>query len=325
MRKTKPKNLFKYLSFSDKLLEQLCYDRVYYADPANFNDPLDCRPVVVPDLGRAELESLLAQLVVNRSAKEIDTAMKKVRLRGEKAAARRNALTESEARELVGEIDYNATNPEVDDPDAYIRDAFGLAIERELRKTHEIGVLCLSSKFDSPLMWSHYADQHRGVCIEYDVSELRPEALHKVSYGQSREVLASQIRDWVLHDNLAARQAIDKACLLTKSREWAYEGEWRLLGEVGLQDSPMRLKSVIFGMRCADVLKYTVVKALQGGPQKVKFWEITQPTLRFELKRSRLDLDGLMQGMPRTSVLHDFADLNTADREATETEQPPGI
>ena len=94
MRKTKPKSLFKYLSFSDKLLEQLCYDRVYYADPANFNDPLDCRPVVMDDLPRAGLESLLAQLVVNRSAKEIDAAMKKVRLRGDKAAARRNALTE---------------------------------------------------------------------------------------------------------------------------------------------------------------------------------------------------------------------------------------
>src|SRR5258708_16441550 len=103
-----PKNLFKYLSFTDKLLEQLCYDQVYYADPASFNDPLDCLPVVETDLLKAELESLLAQLVVNRSAKEIDSAMKKVRLRGDSATARRNKLTESEARDLLGEINYNA-------------------------------------------------------------------------------------------------------------------------------------------------------------------------------------------------------------------------
>lgn len=280
--------------------------------------------MVVADLPKTELESLLAQLVVNRSAKEIDAAMKKVRLRGEKATARRNALTESVARELLGEIDYDATNPEVEDPEAYIRYALSLAIERELRKTHETGVLCLSSKFDSPLMWSHYANQHRGVCVEYDVSESAPQALHEVSYGESREVLASQIRDWVLHDNLAARRAIDKACLLTKSREWAYEGEWRLLGQVGLQESPMKLKSVIFGMRCAGVLKYTVVKALQGGAQNVEFWEIAQPSARFELKRSRLDVDELLAGMPRTSALHDFADLDPVEIETKEAPQPPG-
>lgn len=128
-----------------------------------------------------------------------------------------------------------------------------------------------------------------------------------------------------IHDNIAARQAIDRACLLTKSREWAYEGEWRLLGQVGLQESPMKLKSVIFGMRCADVLKYTLAKALQGRPQNVKFWEIAQPTLRFELKRSRLDVEGLMRGMPRTSVLHDFADLSLADSDTTQTAQLPGV
>ena len=83
-----PNSLFKYLRFSEKLLEQLCYDKVYFADPAGFNDPLDCLPVVEADLPLADLESLLAQLVVNRSAKEIDAAMKKVRLRGDNATAR---------------------------------------------------------------------------------------------------------------------------------------------------------------------------------------------------------------------------------------------
>ena len=303
---SKPKNLFKYLSFSDKLLEQLCYDQVYYADPASFNDPLDCLPVVETDLLNAELESLLAQLVVNRSAKEIDAALKRLRLRGDNATSRRNKLTESEAREMLGEINYNATGPEVEDAAAYIRGNLRFAIERELRKTHETGVLCLSSKFDSPLMWSHYANQHRGVCIEYDVSELTDQVLHKVSYGESHKILASQIRDWVFQDNLTARKAIYNACLLTKSREWVYENEWRLLGQVGWQESPMKLKSIIFGIRCPHVLKYTVVKALHGRQDRVKFWEITQPTDRFKLKRSRLDIDELMAGMPRCSALHDF-------------------
>ncbi|OYY95047.1 MAG: hypothetical protein B7Y41_05705 [Hydrogenophilales bacterium 28-61-23] len=315
-----PKSLFKYLRFSDKLLEQLCYDKVYFADPASFNDPLDCLPVVEADLQTDELESLLAQLVANRSAKEIDAAMKKVRLRGDNATARLNSLTGTEVRNLIGEISYNATNPEVEDRETYIKSAFRRAIERELHKSHETGVLCLSSKFDSPLMWSHYANQHRGVCVEYDLSKLTPHELHKVTYGESRKVLASQINNWVLHNDTAARQAINKASLLTKSGEWAYEREWRLLGQVGLGESPMRLKSVIFGMRCADVLKYTVVKALEGRADSVKFWEIVQPTDQFRLKRSRLDIDELMLGMPRCSAFHDFDDLDAIDGETNRTQ-----
>jgi Protein of unknown function (DUF2971) len=305
-----PKSLFKYLRFSNRLLEQLCCDQVYYADPANLNDPLDCQPVVVPDLVNAELQALLAQLVVNRSAKEIDSAMKKVRLRGEKAIARRNALSQSEAGALIGDIDYHATNPEVGDPDAYIRDALSLAIQDELRKTHSTGVLSLSARFDSPLMWSHYADQHRGVCVEYDVSDLASTESHQVSYGGSRRVLASQIRDWTLHDDAAAKRAIDRACLLTKSKEWKYEREYRLLGEVGLRDSRMQLKSVVFGLRCARALQYTVVKALFDESHHIKFWAISQPNERFELKRSLVDPDELLREFPRRSAVREFEVLN---------------
>lgn len=311
MHKRNPGSLYKYLSFSDRLLEQFCYDKVYYADPASFNDPLDCLPVVEANLQKSELEGLLAQLVVNRSAEEIDVAMRKVRLRGDNAIARRNKLTESVVRELLGEINYNATNPEVENPEKFISHALSLAIERELRKTHAIGVLCLSSRFNSTLMWSHYANQHRGVCVEYDVSGLTSQSLHKVSYGESRKVLASQIRDWVLREDRVARQAVDKACLLTKSREWKYESEWRLLGQVGLQESPMRLKSVIFGMRCPYALRYTLVKALEDRADSVKFWEIVEPADRFTLKRARLDTVELM--MLRASTVCDFDDLTVAE------------
>ena len=161
------------------------------------------------------------------------------------------------------------------------------------------------------------------MCVEYDVSELTDQALHKVSYGESRKVLASKIHDWLLNDDLAARQAINNACLLTKSKEWTYEGEWRLLGQVGLQESTMKLKSIIFGMRCHNALKYTVVRALQGRVDNVKFWEIVQPSDRFELKRSRLDIDELMVGMPRCSAFHDFNDLDSVDSETKGAQELP--
>jgi Protein of unknown function (DUF2971) len=45
---------------------------------------------------------------------------------------------------------------------------------------------CFSERRDSILMWSHYADHHRGICIEYETRWLSiPEAiglLHPVNY-----------------------------------------------------------------------------------------------------------------------------------------------
>lgn len=305
----KPTSLYKYVRFSDKLLEQLCHDHVYYADPASFNDPLDCTPVVEADISIPELKEVLAQLASNRVSKEIDVAMRKLRLRGDKATERREKLMDSEVRRLIGEIDYNATEADrQEDQEAWIRNGLSVAIEEELRRAHETGVLCLCSKFDSPLMWSHYADQHRGVCLEYDTSAIASAKLHRVSYGRSRIIRASHIRDWLFRDSRAARKAVVTAALLTKSKEWRYEGEWRLLGPIGAFDTPVRLKSITFGMRCPLALKYTVVKTLENKPG-VEYWEIVRPSDRFQLRRSVVDRDELMRELPRMSLYGEFEEM----------------
>lgn len=37
-----PKLLYKYRAFSPRLLDMLVADELYYSDPSDFNDPLDC-------------------------------------------------------------------------------------------------------------------------------------------------------------------------------------------------------------------------------------------------------------------------------------------
>ena len=300
-----PKGLFKYLGFSARLVDQLCCGEAYFADPANFNDPLDCAPIVVPDLPTDELKLLLAHMVRERTAKELDGALRKLKLRGDNAIARRDKLSQTEANYLIGELAYNATAPDAQSLD----DALGDAVENELRKSHIRGVLCLSAKYNSPLMWSHYADQHRGVCVEYDVSTLESTDLHRVTYDQPREVRASRVRDWLINGDEAAKEEVERACLLTKSRQWSYEAEWRLIGKVGLQDCRMDLKSVTFGMRSSLSVQYCVVKALNGAARPVKFWEIGIPSKRFDLTRRLIDVDELLATYPRRSAYLEFDQL----------------
>jgi len=47
----------------------------------------------------------------------------------------------------------------------------------------ETGLLCFSGNWTSPLLWGHYADSHKGICIGFDLSKDRA---HKVHYMNKR-------------------------------------------------------------------------------------------------------------------------------------------
>src|SRR5882757_7920951 len=64
-------------------------------------------------------------------------------------------------------------------------------VRRALQNTknnlaERFGMLCLSLSWNNPLLWSHYANRHRGVALGFDISE---EKLKKVCYVEKRPVL----------------------------------------------------------------------------------------------------------------------------------------
>jgi hypothetical protein len=55
---TTPRRLYKYRAFGVKALRALTHSEVFYANPSQFNDPLDCNPTVRIDIDRKALEHL---------------------------------------------------------------------------------------------------------------------------------------------------------------------------------------------------------------------------------------------------------------------------
>lgn len=84
-------------------------------------------------------------------------------------------------------------------------------------------VYCLSEKMNSILMWSHYANNHEGFCIGYDMKEL--------------DLKVQELTMPVIYSNkLAEKINVDNICnndflysLLSKCEEWEYEQEWRII------------------------------------------------------------------------------------------------
>lgn len=307
-----PRRLYKYRSFSNLTLTMLVEDVVYFADPTTFNDPLDTKPTLKTDLNSDALEVILSQLIEQRTSAEMSAAAATIKYRGPKTIDHIARHSRKKAEQLLADIRYNATNPEyeVDDPAQFL---LGQYVQDELLRRYDKGVFSLAERANCPLMWSHYGDQHRGLCLGYSVPEAATSDVHKIRYGGSRLVEASAVSVMLGGDG-DARRKVDDAVLLRKAKPWAYEREWRLIGSRGEQDSPLELEEVVFGTRCSTSVKYAVVKALEGRERAVQFFEILEQSGSFLLKKRSLDTDALCVSFPRRcrsldDVFDDLDDL----------------
>lgn len=310
-----PAVLYKYRHFSARTVEQLCRDEVYFADPSSFNDPLDTKPCVEADCDVKNLEGAVYELVRRRVDAQMKAGAQTVKYRGPKTMEHIDKHSRAAAQRTLDTLAYHATNPEYEEaPPGPYKALLAYELEGELLQQYDKGLLSLAKRYDCPLMWSHYGDQHRGLCFGYSVPDASRSHLHRMNYGGRRVVLASQVAA-MLEGDEAARRSVDEAVLLRKARDWQYEKEWRLLGPRGTHDSPLELVQVLFGTRCEGAVKHAVSKALEGRAGKVKLYEMHEVRGTFKLKRRVLD-DELRVHYPRRALsdLEAFVDV--------EAEQP---
>lgn len=306
-----PQRLYKYRAFDARALELLIDDKVYFANPADFNDPLDTRPSLEANLGVQELEELLEALTTKRISAEMRAAALSIRYKGPKTMEHIERHTRREAERLLRHIAYMATAPDYEEsPPGPQARLLRHHIEQELLRQYDKGVLSLAGRYECPLMWSHYGDQHKGVCIGYSAPEGAAKNLHEVHYGGSRLVKASHVKA-MLEGDEEARQLVDRGVLLRKAEDWQYEKEWRLLGARGPADSPLELEEVNFGIRCLPAVRHAVLRALQRRDRDVKFYQMEEVPGEFGLQRRELD-DEDLASQPRRflSLLEDFEDIS---------------
>jgi Protein of unknown function (DUF2971). len=305
-----PQRIYKYRGFSDRVLDMLVLDDLYFADPSGFNDPLDTRPNLEADLPAAELERVLTRLVVERTKAEMTRAAKSIRYTGPRTVEHIDRHSHARAARLVDELRYSAGDPcygNMADPLQYL---LANEIETELLKRYDRGIVSFGTRATCPLMWSHYGDQHRGICAGYSVPDTAVEHLFPVTYGGSRNVSASDVD--AMDADADARRRVDEAALLRKAPNWRYEKEWRLIGNRGSQSSSLELEEVIFGMRCPGTVRYAIVKALENRRRDVRFYEVPEPHGTFRLRVRPLETGELLSGLPRRhlDVYEHFDDLD---------------
>lgn len=89
-------------------------------------------------------------------------------------------------------------------------------------------VCCFTENKDSVLMWSHYADQHRGICVEYDFTSLEPDDLRlKWLYPVIYSKLVLNVSEYLKPENI--NPFVFMLTSMHKYTAWNYEKEWRMI------------------------------------------------------------------------------------------------
>jgi hypothetical protein len=122
------------------------------------------------------------------------------------------------------------------------------AVKENLEKKR--GAVCFSRGYRNPVLWSHYADKHRGVCLGFNVKK---ELLGPISYDGKR--LAAVLETLVGGDEAAKLEAVRRV-LTTKYEDWRYEDEMRLFASLDERDTATGLCFAEFSaeLQLAEVL-----------------------------------------------------------------------
>lgn len=217
--------LYKYRYLNEKLVsrddfpdgeqipqwQQVLYDGIIIpAAPETFNDPYDCDFLIENNF----LDSRVSRNML------IDSLSKRCAITlEEKDSIRNTDNLEKTLKEILWKYFRARSQGLTQD----LMEASFSAIQ----KVKEIlRVVCFSEINDSVLMWSHYAQNHKGFCIEYDFNDWDcRDYLRPVQYVDERHYIRNNFAD-NLPSN-AGREIMDAA--LYKSSEWSYEKEWRLV------------------------------------------------------------------------------------------------
>lgn len=236
-----PPRLYKYMPFSAQSLENIKNQVIYFGSPLQFNDPYDCALFPrVKEPTDDDIELFRLHRIANAQKESLRNAVR--------------MLSNARLRDILLKQGQEVLN-------------------RETAKLLETkGVSCFAERPDNLLMWSHYADSHRGVCLEFrtDIDVFRK--AKRVKYA--RQMPKVDLVKILCHEEEADDEILSLYC--TKGGDWDYEREWRCIHNTGgtaYTYAADALTGVYFGAKASLTSFEIVALVLAGQNGHVQLWQ----------------------------------------------------
>jgi len=254
-----PNVLYKYGKFDEYTEKIFTNNEIYFSSPDEFNDPFDSKPRYICEGNKQQKISYLLGLYKKkyprRSKEEISADVKR-----EIITEGKEGIVLNEALETSGD---------------------------RIRKM--LGICCFSEKRDNILMWAHYAKQHTGFCLEFDIDNdfFRPiTRAIKVEY----DAILPEINVMQLSNYPREELGIK---FLKKADDWEYEQEWRIVETKKgprIQNFPeAALSGVILGCRISQENKDNVFRWCGKRKHPPTLYEAREKQKEFGLDIVRID------------------------------------
>ena len=310
-----PPSLFRYRSTSDipRIIEQLknSTPAIYLTNPVEFNDPYDTRiPVSFENtylfkesMGKQAIPIIRKQLSQNNELKKIDKAIKsKERFYKKRFVDAANIEDWDKWVSRYVDILIEILTPVQSIITTKSQAICILQIYIDfLRKQFSdmfkknCGIACFTEQPDSLTMWAHYAENHRGICVEYTKEELLKlsssgsDVLFPVYYSDEMQdfteefleagvqylpdlIESANSNDYHPYGNKLIEFGWENKYIQSfgsqKSTAWEAENEWRLiypLPDTENQEKrllPVQISAIYLGTEISDedakMLKETV-------------------------------------------------------------------
>ena len=209
-----PSLTYRYQAPKLRNIENIKNNVLWLSHPSRFNDPFDCAEAMLHDRPGEVKSDIFYDALLNFDDSQI-----------------------MEFAKCVVEGEQLAKDPESVSPmDVYFRQKLKTAG----------GITCFSELPKHLLMWSHYADSHKGFCLEFS-TKFAPFSnhLYRVVYENAMPTITPSERQ--------IGSAVDlRRFLLTKARVWSYEKEWRIVSESSnttIEYPPEALKRILVGAK----------------------------------------------------------------------------
>lgn len=242
-----PDYFYKYSTINGKLKSTIINGELWYNTSNNFNDPFDCRAYL--NFGKTEEECRANFDRFNRGVN--------------------NDLPELQQKIwddlLKTPDDFNMMN------------SYGVASNIE----KSIGVTCFSENYNNTLMWSHYADSHKGIVLEFkkDINGSLSRRMLPVNYFENYPII--NVADYSEEQMVS----IGFQVICAKGIDWEYENEWRAVTADGRglkKFDKSELTGVIFGLNTDEKDKKEIFDLIQkSGYSNVKFKEAEFESRKF--------------------------------------------
>lgn len=214
---TLPNKLYKYREVNKRTIQIIKKLHFYFASPSSFNDPFDCNLFYKQEYTKAEREKVLQEFEANNPP---------IRLK--------------EIKKHIGSGGHKF---------------YEFYSEKNKIMVENCGILSLSKTHKNITMWSHYANNHKGIVFELKVEK-------DLDFFNLFGIVKYKEEEYELLSFTSKNKDLEEL-FFTKYKDWTYEEEIRIVdyAKNGLRKFKKEvLSTIIFGCKSNEKLIKAIIK-----------------------------------------------------------------